>query len=193
MSLARKVSVLLVLGAPVGWAGCQAGTRTASPPPSEGEAAGLAPLQGRIGSSIECVHAADCAATPSPCTVAVCEGGLCKESSEVLPGTRCELTKEQALLQTANPFEIEQAGVCWRGGCVPRMQCAEECGGDAAEKVAEMLAERMQDCQYRNGTPKALLACERSMAGRDAVRKTAVTLMTQCMIGCGYDEPEAPF
>ena len=76
---------------------------------------------------------------------------------------------------------------------MPRMQCAEECGGDVAEKVAQLLTERMQDCQDRNGTPKALLACEREMAGREEIRKAAVDAMVQCMIGCGYDEPEPPY
>ena len=150
------------------------GRRTA--PPGPDARAGGVPLAGpheptTINHSAATHHPSGCTADPTR------------------PVTRCELDPFQQRHQHQQlPSERGEAGVCRDGLCLPRVRCAEECYGSAAEEALSWLPDLVQHCEAR-ATPRERIDCRLAVIAYGTPAQERMSRAFEaCTTACGFPE-----
>jgi hypothetical protein len=162
-------------------------------PPIAGASTHTSPQSSSGGSSstasaaVRCETSAQCPPPPSICQQARCVAGACVTAPKAGP-TSCELTVEQRrhhyFLETKN----SPTGVCRLGACIPRLQCAELCGGDLGLALGQRLDRELDNCVRRQTGESARDKCVAELLARADLQTSAADAIVKCLLGCDYPE-----
>jgi hypothetical protein len=108
----------------------------------------------------------------------------CREKSPAR-AERCELSPEQQSVQRDFRREQGEAGVCRRGACVPRVQCADSCGETVGQNFEARVERELIACLAGNETTET---CVSQISSKSELTTAIDHALTRCMLECGYPE-----
>jgi hypothetical protein len=103
---------------------------------------------------------------------------------------RCDLSPLQQSYQRVYETERNERGVCRKGACVPRVQCAELCATEVGPEIYALRESLMTPCS--KGDPDLAQSCSDQVARHSALQSLTQQALDRCMGGCGFASFEAP-
>jgi hypothetical protein len=103
--------------------------------------------------------------------------------------TRCALSSLQDQYQNIYLSERGEAGVCRKGACVPRMQCAELCAVELGPGLWKSFKAALGTCQKQH--PSSGNLCSDELSVDPGMQAEAKRVTDRCLVDCGFPDLDA--